>query len=187
MRTLATGPLVDLSLAAGRRVGSFEGGGCVGADVDGVGDGSPRHPPAWVSSACRGKFFAQIGHAANLLPARGVTCADAPRDATPVSLRCPGGTAGDLRRFGMGLDALRPPTARMGCGQKEPRRASEVPLFGRRLARVSVLFEDSERQLVVAGPRGTISLRTAWDERGATDAGRGTRAMTGCSRASPRR
>ena len=148
MRTLATGPLVDLSLAAGRRVGSFEGGGCVGADVDGVGDGSPwRHPPAWVSSACRGKFFAQIGHAANLLPARGVTCADAPRDATPVSLRCPGGTAGDLRRFGMGLDALRPPTARMGCGQKEPRRASEVPLFGRRLARVSVLFEDSERQL----------------------------------------
>ena len=109
MRTLATGPLVDLSLAAGRRVGSFEGGGCVGADVDGVGDGSPRHPPAWVSSACRGKFFAQIGHAANLLPARGVTCADAPRDATPVSLRCPGGTAGDLRRFGMGLDALRAP------------------------------------------------------------------------------
>ena len=130
MRTLATGPLVDLSLAAGRRVASFEGGGCVGADVDGVGDGSPRrHPPAWVSSACRGKFFAQIGHAANLLPARGVTCADAPRDATPVSLRCPGGTAGDLRRFGMGLDALRPPTARMGCGQQEPRRSVELRGF----------------------------------------------------------
>lgn len=123
MRTLATGPLVDLSLAAGRRVGSFEGGGCVGADVDGVGEGSPRHPPAWVSSACLGKFRWQIGQAPNLLPARDVTSGDAPRDPTPVSLRCPGGTAGDLRRFGMDLDALRPPTAdaaRMGCGQKEP-------------------------------------------------------------------
>jgi len=121
MRTLATGPLVDLSLAAGRRVGSFEGGGCVGADVDGVGEGSPRHPPAWVSSACLGKFRWQIGQAPNLLPARDVTCGDAPRDPTPVSLRCPGGTAGDLRRFGMGLDALRPPTAdaaRMGCARR---------------------------------------------------------------------
>ena len=120
MRTLATGPLVDLSLAAGRRVGSFEGGGCVGADVDGVGDGSPRHPPAWVSSACRGKFFAQIGHAANLLPARGVTCADAPRDATPVSLRCPGGPPGTCAASAWASTRSGPPPRAWGVARRNP-------------------------------------------------------------------
>ena len=69
------------------------------------------HPPAWVSSIVLGKVPPQMGQTPNLLPARDVTCGDTPRDPTPVSLRCPGGTAGDLRRFGMGLDALRAPTA----------------------------------------------------------------------------
>ena len=87
------------------------------------------HPPAWVSSIVLGKVPPQMGQTPNLLPARDVTCGDTPRDPTLVSLRCPGGTAGDLRRFGMGLDALRPPTARMGCGQEEPRRSVELRRF----------------------------------------------------------
>ena len=106
-----------LSLAAGRRVGSFEGGGCVGADVDGVGDGSRGTRPRG-SRARAGENFSRRSDTPRTCFPRGALRARTRRGRTPW-LRCRG-TAEDLRRFGMGLDALRAPPRAWGVARGTP-------------------------------------------------------------------